>query len=86
MLDLEDPQEEWEVEEIRDKRKIKDIIHYLIKQAGWPSEYNSYEPIDYLANALDAVAAFERRLKRKKTSDGVYRVKRAYYKDDFRIG
>ena len=31
MPDLEDPQEEWEVEEVLDKRKIKGIVHYLVK-------------------------------------------------------
>jgi transposase InsO family protein len=66
MPDLEDPQDEWEVEEIRDKRKIRDTMHYLVKWAGWPSEYNSYEPAFHLANAPDAIAAFERKLKRKR--------------------
>jgi len=51
MLDLEDPQDEWEVKEILDKRKIKDSIYYLVKWTGWPSEYNLYEPATYLANA-----------------------------------
>ena len=34
MPDLEDPQDEWEVEEVRDKRKVKDTIQYLVKWAG----------------------------------------------------
>ena len=66
MPDLDDPQDEWEVEEIRDKKKIKDTVHYLVKWAGWPSEYNSYEPVAHLANAPQAIAAFERKLKRKR--------------------
>ena len=49
---LEDPLDEWEVEEVRDKRKVKDEVYYLVKWAGWPSEYNSYKPAAYLANAL----------------------------------
>jgi len=65
MPDLEDPQDEWEVEEVLDKRRIKDTIHYLVKWAGWPSEYNSYEPADHLANAPQAVASFERKQKLK---------------------
>src|SRR5436190_23925745 len=40
MPDLEDPKDEWEVEEVQDKRKIKDVVHYLVKWAGWPSKYN----------------------------------------------
>ena len=66
MPDLEDPQDEWEVEEVLDKRRIKDTIYYLVKWAGWPSEYNSYEPAAHMDNAPQAIAAFERRLKRKR--------------------
>jgi hypothetical protein len=69
MPDLDDPQDEWEVEEVLDKRRIKDTIHYLVKWAGWPSEYNSYEPAIHLANAPQAVAAFERKRKRKARSE-----------------
>ena len=72
MPDLEDPKDEWEVEEVRDKRKFKDVVHYLVKWAGWPSEYNSYEPATHLANAPKAVAAFERKLKRKKAQEKDY--------------
>ena len=64
MPDLEDPQDEWEMEKVRDKRRIKGVIHYLVKWAGWPSEYNSYEPASRLANAPRAVADFERKFKR----------------------
>ena len=48
MPDLEDPQDEWEMEKVRDKRRIKGVMHYLVKWAGWPSEYNSYEPASHL--------------------------------------
>ena len=65
MPDLEDPQDEWEVEEVLDKRKVEGTLHYLVKWTGWPSEYNSYEPASYLENAPDAIRAFERKLKRK---------------------
>src|SRR5438045_3971643 len=65
MPDLEDPQDEWEVEEVWDKWRIRCAIHYLVKWAGWPSEYNSYEPASHLAKAPKAVADFERKLKRK---------------------
>ena len=64
-----------------DKQKLDGAMHYLVKWVGWPSEYNSYEPADYLANAPDAVAAFERRLKRKRTGGGARGVKRARHKN-----
>ena len=65
MPDLEDPQDEWEVKEVLDKRWIKDKIHYLVKWAGWPSEYNSYEPAAYLVNAPQAIADYEQKQKCK---------------------
>ena len=65
MPDLEDPQDEWEVEEVQDKRRIRGTIHYLVKWAGWLSEYDSYEPASHLAKAPKAVADFERKLKWK---------------------
>jgi transposase InsO family protein len=66
MPDLEGPEDEWEVEEVRDKRRIKGVIHYLVKWSGWPSEYNSYEPAKHLVNAPKAIADFEHKLKRKR--------------------
>ena len=65
MPDLEDPQDEWEVEEVWDKQQIKGIIHYLVKWAGWPSEYNSYKPASHLTNAPKAIANFKCKLKWK---------------------
>ena len=65
MPDLEDPQNGWKVEEIRDKQRIKGVIHYLVKWAGWPSEYNSYEPASHLTNAPKLVADFEQKHKQK---------------------
>ena len=34
MPDLEDPQDEWDIEEVRDKWRIKSVIYYLVKWAG----------------------------------------------------
>jgi hypothetical protein len=39
MLDLED-NEEWEIEEVKDKAIIKSKTHYLVKWDKWPIEYN----------------------------------------------
>ena len=61
MPELEDPQDEWEVEEVRDTRKIDGKRHYLVKWTGWPSEYDSWEPEEHLENAPEAVARFKRR-------------------------
>ena len=61
MPELEDPQDEWEVEEVRDSKRIDGKRHYLIKWTGWPSEYDSWEPEEHLENAPEAVARFKRR-------------------------
>ena len=66
MPNLEDEQDEWQVEEVCDKQFIKDTIHYLVKWAGWSSEYNSYKSVSHLAKALKVVAAFKQKLKHKK--------------------
>ena len=51
MPELDNEQEEWEVEEVRGTRKVGQQKFYLVKWAGWPSEYNSYEPEEHMENA-----------------------------------
>jgi Chromo (CHRromatin Organisation MOdifier) domain len=65
MPDLEDPQDKWEVKEVLDCQKIKNMIHYLVKWATWSSEYNFYKPAAHLAKASEAIAAFKQKLKHK---------------------
>ena len=50
MLDLED-EEEWEIEEVKDRAIIKGTTHYLVKWEGWPSEYNQWIPKEDMGNA-----------------------------------
>ena len=63
MPNLEDSQDEWEVKEVLDQHKIKNIAHYLVKWVDWPSKYNLYKLANYLVNASCAIAAFEQKLK-----------------------
>jgi hypothetical protein len=42
------------------------MIHYLVKWAGWLSEYNSYEPASHLTYALKLVTDFKQKHKRKR--------------------
>ena len=69
MPNLEDSQNEWEVEEMRDKQQIKSVFHYLVKWAGWPSKYNFYELASHLISALKVVANYERKRKKAKAID-----------------
>jgi len=66
MPDLKEPQEDWEVEEVRNKQHFKGTVHYLVKWVGWLSEYNTYEPASHLGKAPKAVADYKHKLKRKK--------------------
>jgi hypothetical protein len=65
MPDLED-EDEWEIEEVKDKTKIKEEVHYLIKWAGWPTEYNQWIPEQNMENAQEAIQDFERRKRKRK--------------------
>ena len=61
MPELEDEQDEWEIQEIRNAKKFDGALHYLVKWTGWPSEYDSWEPADNLKNAPQKIKEFERR-------------------------
>ena len=49
----------------------------MVKWIGWPSEYNSYELINYLINTPKAIAVYERKLKRKRKDGDDSLAKRA---------
>jgi transposase InsO family protein len=61
--ELEDDPEEYEIEEIRDKRTMKGRLHYLVKWTGWPSEYNQWVPEGDI-NASEMIQTFEKSRKR----------------------
>jgi hypothetical protein len=63
MPDLIDEQDEWEVQEICDAQKFDSILYYLMKWTGWLSEYDSWEPTEYLAKAPKKIQEFEQRKK-----------------------
>ena len=48
------------VERIVSSRKKGQRTEYLIKWKGWPSKYNTWEPLCHLANLQQEIAAFER--------------------------
>jgi hypothetical protein len=66
MPDLEDD-DEWEIEEVKDKATIKGTTHYLVKWEGWPTEYNQWIPEEDMGNAQDAIRRHEKD-KRKNAS------------------
>ena len=66
MPELENDQEEWEVEEVRGMRTVGQKRYYLVKWIGWPSEYNLYEPEEYMGNARQAIRRFEQQFAKRK--------------------
>ena len=54
MPDLEDDQE-WEIEEVKDKTKQKGETYYLVKWEGWPTEYNLWILERSIENAKEAI-------------------------------
>ena len=64
MPDLEDD-EEWEIEEVKDKAAIKGTTHYLVKWEGWLTEYNQWIPKDDMRNAQKAIWQYEKDKKKK---------------------
>ena len=53
------------MKKVRNKQQIKNVIHYLIKWADWSSEYNFYELMSHLVDALKAVVDYKHKLKYK---------------------
>ena len=64
--DLEDEDEEWEVEEVKDQAVINKQLHYLVKWTGWPAEYNQWVPKGGMLNAEKAIRRFEKASKARK--------------------
>ena len=59
MPELED-EEEWEVEEVKDEVILKGDKYYLVKQEGWPMEYNLWVLAHNMGNAKEIIQRFEK--------------------------
>ena len=59
MPDLDDD-DEWEVEEVKDETVMKGQKYYLVKQEGWPTEYNLWVLQADMGNAKEAIQRFEK--------------------------
>ena len=60
LLNPETGEQEYEVEEVLDKKLIRGRPHYLIKFKGYPVSDSSWLPMENLVNARRAVQEFER--------------------------
>jgi transposase InsO family protein len=71
--ELEEDPDQYEVEEVKDKRAIKGKAHYLVKWTGWPSEYNQWVAEEDMANAHRVIRSFERSRRGKRRKEEVDR-------------
>ena len=53
-----DDNQEWEVEFIRDSRRRRWQLQYLVHWKDWPDEDDTWEPLKNLANATQAIHDF----------------------------
>lgn len=65
MPELEDD-EEWEVEEVREEKRIDGETLFFIKWKGWPSEFNQWVSEEDMANAWKLVDRFRKERERGK--------------------
>ena len=54
--------EEWEIEKILNKRKIRGIVKYLMWWKEFTVEHNIWEREENLENSKKAVVEFERKI------------------------
>ena len=57
--------EEWEVEKILNKRKIREVEKYLVRWKGFIAEHDSWERREDLGNAKVILEDFEGRMEAK---------------------
>ena len=54
--------EEWEVERILNKQKIRGVVKYLVWWKGFTAEYDTWEKEEDLGNSKEVVAEFDGRM------------------------
>jgi len=54
--------EEWKVEKILNKRKVRGVVKYLVQWKRFMAKCNNWERENDLENAKEVVAEFERRI------------------------
>jgi len=57
--------EEWEVERILNKQKVRGVVKYLVQWKGLMAKHDSWKKGKDLENAKELVAEFEKRINAK---------------------
>ena len=56
-----DEEDEYEVEAILNAKMIRRKFKYLVKWKGYPDSENSWEPLENIKNASEAIAKFHQK-------------------------
>ena len=62
-------EEEWEVEKIMNKRKVRGRDKYLVRWKGCTAEEDTWESRENLKNAMELVEEFEREYRREEEEE-----------------
>ena len=54
-------EEEWEVKEVLDSKVSRGKLLYFVDWEGFGPKDQTWEPVEHVANATDAIAGFHRR-------------------------
>ena len=54
--------EEWEVEKILNKRKVREVVKYLVQQKGFIVKHDSWKKEKDLENTKEVIVEFEKRI------------------------
>ena len=68
--------EEWEVEKILNKKKIRGVEKYLVRWKGFTAERDTWEKKENLENAVELIEEFERgevEVRRQVKEEGEYK-------------
>ena len=59
LINCQEGVEEWEVEKILNKRRIREVDKYLMRQKGFIVEHDTWEKKEALGNAREIVEEFK---------------------------
>ena len=63
--ELIEDEEEWEVEEVIGKKKIKGAVSYMVRWKGWSADYNEWVKESDMLHMESLQHEFEQRQKKK---------------------